>query len=171
MKKLISSFLLLLAFSLVFISCSRDDDDNAGTGFFQINNGEKIVISNTNVDEELNYNSTNTSHYTFIFMHLDNSTNGISTTKTVQLEVEFPKTENLNGDFNYTSSTRKILFDGTWYMNIGTSQPIEQISEGSCTIKRNSTKSFTVNFSFKSLSGKIISGEYSGNVVLLNANN
>ena len=172
MKKILNLSILFIIFSFVFTFCSRDESVDS-LGFFQINGAEKININNVNVHEELNYNSTNTNHYTFIFTHIRNSTvNGIKTSKTVQLEVELPSTENLNGDFNYNSNSRKIVFGGTWYMNYdGTSQPIEQISEGTCTIKRNSTKNFTVNFLFKTLNGKLISGEYSGNVVLHDANN
>ena len=47
MKKLISSFLLLLAISLVFISCNRDDDSGSSSNnYLQIDNGSKLSISN-----------------------------------------------------------------------------------------------------------------------------
>ncbi len=49
-------------------------------------------------------------------------------------------------------------------------QNYNDLAQGTCTIKRNSTDNFTVSFSFKTAAGKTVNGEYSGKVSVQESN-
>ncbi|AJW62225.1 hypothetical protein VO54_00739 [Elizabethkingia miricola] len=170
MNRIFTVFTVLFTLSFMIFSCSiRDDDKGNPSGYIQISTNEKLNIDNVNVHEMLNYNFTNKNVYIFSFTNIGKvNSNGVTATKTVQMGVEFPNNEILDGDFNYQNSTRKMEYASTWYMDFdGASGKSEQISsEGKCSIKRIGRDRFTITFSFKTGSDRIISGEYSGKVII-----
>ncbi|MCL1677860.1 hypothetical protein M2T92_02400 [Elizabethkingia miricola] len=170
MNRIFTVFTVLFTLSFMIFSCSgRDDDKGNPSGYIQISTNERLNIDNVNVHEMLNYNSTNKNVYIFSFTNIGKvNSNGITATKRVQMGVEFPNNEILDGDFNYQNSTRKMEYASTWYMDFdGASGKSEQISsEGKCSIKRIGRDRFTVTFSFKTGPDRIISGEYSGRVII-----
>ncbi|WP_407481264.1 hypothetical protein [Elizabethkingia meningoseptica] len=172
MKKIFTLFILLSFFSFVFVACSSRDDSSSSSGYIQVN-AEKINIDNVNVHEKINSNGTNSNEYIFIFTNIGKSNNGIRATKTVQLGIELPTTEQLNGDFNFKSNTRKISYASTWYMDFDGSNGVSKniLSEGKCSIERKGENNFTVRFSFNIGEGESVTGEYSGRVILHNGKN
>ena len=49
-------------------------------------------------------------------------------------------------------------------------QSYNDLTQGTCTVKRNSTDNFTVSFSFKTASGKTVNGEFSGKASVQESN-
>lgn len=167
MKKLISSFLLLLAFSLVFISCSRDDDDSSSNNYLQIDNGSKLSISNASVAGFKASDASEENYYTISLTNVSGTTS-----KTASLAIFFPYNQSIDGTYTITSTTRKLDDWLTSYAEFNGSslQSYNDLTQGTCTVKRNSTNDFTVSFSYKTVSGKTISGEYSGKVTIQESN-
>lgn len=165
MKKILSfSMLLLLAFSLLFVSCRSDEDSSSSNNYIQVDGVTKYKISSAVVMGFKAQDATDTNVYSVSFI----STDGTSTAKTVQLAVEFPYNQTIDGTYTISSTTRYL---DDWLSSYtetsgSNSQSYNNLSVGTCTIKRNSTKNFTVTFSIKPSNGKVISGSFSGDVTL-----
>jgi len=168
MKKLISGFLLLLAISLVFISCNRDDDSGSSSNnYLQIDNGSKLSISNVAINGFKASDASEENYYTISLSNVSGTTS-----KTASLAIYFPYNQSIDGTYTITSTTRKL---DDWLTNYaefnGSSlQSYNDLTQGTCTVKRNSTNDFTVSFSYKTTSGKTVSGEYSGKVTIQESN-
>lgn len=167
MKKIISFSMLLLAFSLVFISCNREDEGTSSNNYIQVDNGSKISVSNATVVGMKASNASGENFYNISIV----STSGTSA-KSVSLAVLFPYNQSIDGTYTITSSTRKLDDWLTSYVETsGTNiQTHNDLTQGTCTVKRNSTDNFTVSFSFKTASGKTLNGEYSGKVTIQESN-
>ena len=168
MKKLISSFVLLLALSLVFVSCGRDEDGvSSDSNYIQVDNGSKLSVSNAAV---IGFKASDASEENFYSISLINASD--NSTKTVSLAFYFPYNQSIDGTYTITSTSRKLDDWLTSYAEInGTSmQNYNDLAQGTCTIKRNSTDNFTVSFSFKTAAGKTVNGEYSGKVSVQESN-
>lgn len=166
MKKIISFSMLLLALTLVFVSCNREDDNTSSSikNYIQVDSGTKSQISLAGVTGYKAQDSSEKNEYEITFISTDGSS-----AKNVMLSVEFPYNQLIDGTYNLTSSSRVLSKSGTTYQEVSgnSSQIYSNLSSGTCTVKRNSTKNFTISFSIKPSNGKVISGEYSGDVTLL----
>lgn len=168
MKKLISLSMLLLAFSFVFISCSRDDDEgSSSSNYIQVDNGSKLAVSSAAV---MGFKASDASEENFYTITLINTAG--TSTKMASLAIYFPYNQSMDGTYTLTSTSRKLDdWLSSYAETIGsTMQSYNDLTQGTCTVKRNSTDNFTVSFSFKTASGKTVNGEFSGKASVQESN-
>lgn len=162
MKKTFLFFTIILTSTYFLFSCSNDDEVTVDN-YFQVDGGVHYDIDNAVVQGFVAEDSSEENYYGISFSSQQNSI-----IRNVQLAIFFPFNQSIDGTYTIIGTTRNL---DSWLSNYSifqnnSSQAFNDLSAGTCTVERNSNNNFDITFSITLNNGQVVSGQYSGSVVL-----
>lgn len=166
-KSPLKIFIFLLSFAAL-ISCNNDRESEQQNNYFTVDGGAPNVIETATASFSVEFSPQGDRNVaSFVFTSFDRQ-KATGPYKTVQLGIDFPVSESINGTYSLNSRTRRIRDYSTWYTyfngqnGVGEGNP----SEATVTVTKNSGSSYNVIFSYKTETNKRITGQYNGNVII-----
>lgn len=166
MRKLLFISLVLIAMSCVFSSCRKDDAEEEeitqNVGTFKVD-GNVYKITQGVVQGHKSTASGQSSDYNFSFIAQEGDVSRI-----VRIAVYFPYNQEMNGNYTLEHATKGVdSFLSSYSVQTGTTMDSSNdLTQGTVTVKRNSTSNFTFVFSIKPSNGKTITGEFNGEAMV-----
>ncbi|MDL2303336.1 hypothetical protein LJC28_02960 [Dysgonomonas sp. OttesenSCG-928-D17] len=148
-----------------FLSCGDDDDDKSSNNEISLGSETHkvtlVTITGTEMDGE--------GDYTII---LTSTTSDPQKVLSVMLNVSFATANGVSGYYDIDNQDYLLgaISSGYLYTSIKEEQPEDMdtyfnLTEGTCSIKHNKNKNYTITFDIKPANGERIKGSYTGDVM------
>jgi hypothetical protein len=157
-------FLLLALIPPVFSSCSNDDDDKGSNNEIILGNERYKATQVTITGEEKE-------RYGDYYIHITSSTKD-QKAFSVELVISSLIADEISGTYNIDDKENLLYtVSGYHYTSFGENWPENDtgiyfsLTEGTCSIKHNKNKNYTITFDIKPAKGERVKGNYTGDVM------